>query len=271
MSTHRSGGTRAAALPSAARGPFAVLGRMLPSGRSLAVAFAILAAGIGGYAAARETSLFSVRTVEIHGAPPRAAERVERAVEPLAGESLLSLDAADVDRRLAGLRDVTLLDVDRAFPSTLRVTVSAERPAAVLRRGPDSWVISERGRVLREVSGARPRALARIWIGPVGVPGDGELLEQKEAFLPALALGRVLAADRKFYDRVGEAHTAGEEVVLVLRSHIEVRLGSLDDVPLKVAVATRILEALPPDASGGYLDVSVPERAAAKIDSQLSS
>ncbi|HET7856827.1 MAG TPA: FtsQ-type POTRA domain-containing protein [Gaiellaceae bacterium] len=271
MSTQRPGGTRAAALPSTARGPFAVLRRVLPSGRSLAVAFAILAAGIGAYGAARGTSLFAVRTIEVEGASPRAAGRVDRALGPLAGKSLLSLDAADVDRRLAGLRDVTLLHVDRAFPSTLRVTVSAERPAAVLRRGPDSWVISERGRVLREASGTPPRTLARIWIGHVAVPGDGELLEQRESFLPAMALGRVLAADRKFYERVREARTAGDEVVLVLRSDIEVRLGSLDDVPLKIAVATRILQALPVDASGGYLDVSVPERAAAKIDSQLSS
>ncbi len=221
--------------------------------------------------AARETSLFAVRAVEVEGTPPAATRRVERALEPLAGESLLSLDAADVERRLAGLQDVTLLGVDRSFPSTLRVTVSAERPAAVLRRGPDSWVISEQGRVLREVLGSPPRGLARIWIARLAVPSPGALLEQKETFLPAVALGRVLAADRNFYDRVGEARTAGDEVVLVLRSGIEVRLGSLEDVPLKIAVTTRILQALPADASSGYLDVSVPERAAARIESQLSS
>ena len=55
--------------------------------------------------------------------------------------------------------------------------------------------------------------------------------------------------------RVGQA-----ELTLVLRHGLEVRLGDPGDVRLKLAVARRILRATNALASGGYLDVSVPER-----------
>lgn len=270
MSTQRLRGTRAATLRSPPRGPLIVLGRVLPSGRSLAIAFALLAATIGAYAAARETSLFAVRTVEVRGEPPAAKLRVERALAPLAGHNLLALDAGDAERALAGLPDITVLGVDRAFPSTLRVTVTAERPAAVLRRGSESWIVSERGRILRKAGESPPRRLARIWVEQVRLPDDGALLSDEEALAPARALGAVLAADRGFYDRVREARGERNDVDLVLRTGTEVRLGAPEDIGLKVAVAAKILKALP-GASDGYLDVSVPERAAARVDSQVSS
>jgi cell division protein FtsQ len=270
VSTRRSGGTRAATLASPSRGPFVVIGRVLPSGRFLAIAFTLLAAAVGAYVAARETSLFAVRTMQVEGTSRTATLRVERALEPLAGRNLLALDEGDVERAVGDLRDITVLDVDRAFPSTLRVTVTGERPAAVLRRGSESWIVSERGRVLRKAGESPSRRLARIWVGQVSVPSDGALLSEEDALVPARALGAVLGADRKFYDRVREARGDGSSVDLVLRTGTEVRLGAPQDIALKLAVATRILAALP-GASGGYLDVSVPERAAAKLDSQVSS
>jgi cell division protein FtsQ len=269
VSTQRQRGTRVATIPSP-RGPLLVLGRILPSGRSLAVAFAILAAALGGYAAARTTSLFAVRSVEVRGASPAVTRRVERALEPLAGENLLSIDAEDVERALAALPDIQALEIDRSFPRTLRVTVSAERPVAVLRRGPDAWLVTERGRVLHAIRGAPPRALPRIWVARLSAPSDGALLDEDETLRPALALGAVLTADPRFLQRVREGRAAGGEVTLVLRTGTELRLGAPEDIALKVAVAAKILAALP-GASGGYVDVSVPERAVARVDSQVSS
>ena len=47
----------------------------------------------------------------------------------------------------------------------------------------------------------------------------------------------------------------------MLRSGLEVRLGDVDDLRLKLAIARRILAMLGPTATtAGYLDVSVPER-----------
>jgi cell division protein FtsQ len=246
------------------------LARVLPSGRSLLVGFALIGIALAAYAGARETSVFAVRHVEVKGAPPRVAARVHSALrKPLAGESLLSVNRADIDRALVALPDVQAIAFDRAFPRTLRVTVIAERPVAVLRRGTDAWLVSERGRVLRALPDARPAGLPRIWVAQLAAPRDGTLLKGEDAFQPALALGAVLATDPTFVAHIELARLRDDEVDLALRSGVEVRLGSPHELPLKVAVAREVLGALP-GAAGGYVDVSVPERPVARVESQVS-
>ncbi|MBA2568115.1 MAG: FtsQ-type POTRA domain-containing protein [Actinobacteria bacterium] len=245
------------------------IARILPSGRSLLVGFGLILGAIALYAGARVTSLFAVQQVEVQGAPPRVAGRVEEALGSLAGTSLPSVDAADIDRALAGLPDVQAIDFDRAYPRTLRVTVVAERPVAVLRRGADAWLISERGRVLRGLPGARPALLPRIWVARLAAPRDGSILTEIEAREPALALGVVLAAHPTLVVRIRDARAQDGEINLVLRSGTEIRLGSSHDLALKLAAARQTLAEL--ETSGeGYVDVSVPERPVSGVESQVS-
>jgi len=77
--------------------------RFLPSGRSLLVGFGLLGLAVGGYLVARETSMFSVRQMEVTGARPSVVRRVDEALAPLAGKSLLTVDAAAIDRHLQRL------------------------------------------------------------------------------------------------------------------------------------------------------------------------
>ena len=245
------------------------LARVLPSGRSLLIGFALIAGGLAAYAGARGTSIFAVRQVEVAGAPPRVAARVQSALAgPLAGESLLSISQADIDRALVGLPDVQAVAFDRSFPRTLRVSIIAEQPVAVLRRGVDAWLVSERGRVLRPLPDARPAGLPRIWVAEFGTPRNGSLLKADDAAQPARALGAVLATAPAFLKEIELARLRGSEVELVLRSGVEVRLGPAHELPLKIAVARAVLAAGP--GVGGYVDVSVPERPVASLDSQVS-
>jgi cell division protein FtsQ len=244
--------------------------RVLPSGRSLLVGFGLILGAIALYAGARGTSLFAVRQVEVQGAPPRVATRVEAALASLSGKSLPSVKAADIDRALVGLPDVQAIDFDRSYPRTLRVTVVAERPVAVLRRGADAWLVSGRGRVLRGLPEARPALLPRIWVARLAAPRDGSILTEIEARDPAQALGTVVAADPRFAGRIREARARNGEVDLVLRSGTEIRLGSPHDLALKLAVVRQVLAQL--EAPGrGYVDVSVPERPVTLVESQVSS
>jgi cell division protein FtsQ len=235
------------------------LTRILPSGRSLIVGFAIVTLAVGAYAAARGTSMFAVEQVEVSGARPSVVERVNAALAPLEGTSLLSLDAAAIDRRLEGLPDVSLVSYDRAFPHTARIVVSAERPVAVLRKGAQAWLVTERGRVLEQLDDPSGWSLPRIWIADAAVPGAGDLLDAEEGLAPSLLLGRVLAADEDYFERIAEARAAEGDLVLVFRAGTEVRLGAADDLPLQLAVARRVLDLVGPGAE--YVDVSVPERA----------
>ena len=235
------------------------IARFLPSGRSLLVGFGLIGLAVGGYLAARETSMFAVRQVEVTGARSSVVQRVDEALGPLEGRSLLSVDAAAIDRHLKGLPDVSLVSYDRAFPHTARVVVFAERPVAVLRRGSEAWLVTERGRVLKRLDDPTGSTLPRIWVADTPVPGDGALLTDEAALDPALVLGRVLTADKRLFVQAGEARSVDGELVLVLRGGTELRLGPADELPLQLAVARKVLAAVEGEAR--YVDVSVVERA----------
>jgi cell division protein FtsQ len=241
-------------------------GRFVPSPRSVAIGFAI-AAGAGLlYLAARETPVFAVRTVEVEGVPPALAHKVQVALQPLEGRSLLKLRGSEVTELATALPQVAGVSYDRAFPNTLRVHVVSEQPLAVVRRGGDSWLVSTTGRVTAKVARGTNRALPRIWLpGTADVTLGGTLpagsgAEQVAALVPARAAGlRSVAAVTVATDG---------QLTYVLRDGVHVRAGAPELLPLKLTIARRILAAAP---VAGYLDVSVPERPVALSDSQFST
>jgi cell division septal protein FtsQ len=229
--------------------------RLLPSGPSLLVGFALLALGVAAYGVARETGLFAIRRIEVVGAPPHVSARVEAALGPLEGRSLVGLRSEDLDRKIVGLPDVIGVTHDRAFPHTLRVYVLPERALLVLRRGEESWLVSARARVVRPLERGALPTLPRIWVpGDVDV-GVGDTLADGAARRAVRVL--VLARDG-LPARVHVLRLEGPETTLVLRSGIEVRLGREHDLRLKLAIAAEVLPRLP-DGSA-YLDVAVPAR-----------
>jgi cell division protein FtsQ len=215
---------------------------------------------------ARETTLFSVRTVEVSGAGPGVERQVERALRDREGKSLfgLDLDAAHVD--VSALPTVAAVRFDRAYPHTLRVVVVPERPVAVVRQGAASFVVSRRGRVMARVDRKVKPDLARIWVAKDVrlAPGsfvEGDLVTAVRAVAPLAGI--------HFPSRVVSVRTT-DGLTLRLRSGLELRLGNTREVDLKLAVADRVLRVLP--AGPGYLDVSVPDRPVAgppTLDSQV--
>jgi cell division protein FtsQ len=221
------------------------------------------------YLGARETSLFAVQELDVSGAPRGVRAAVAEAASPYLGESLVALDGDEVRRRLAALPTVREVRVDRAFPHTLRITVVPERPLAVVRRGEESWLVSDRGRVLRPVGETEAPRRPRIWAeeGAPLVPGG--LVEADDVSLALEALRRLPGS---FPVPVEEARIEEEQVTLVLASGAELRLGGRDELALKLAVAGRVLRELPAaerDALA-YLDLTVPERPVGADEAQLS-
>ena len=245
------------------------LARLLPSGPSLLVGFALLGVAAGAYEIARSTSLFAIQRVEVLGAPPEAAARIRSALKPVAGTSLLTLAPDAVEERVAALSEVASVSYDRSFPHTLVVTVRLEEPAVVVRRGEESWLVSLRGRVVRPLEpGARP-GLPRVWVAPAtrltagGYVGD-PAAERAIRAVAALRAEPLPTAVRSVRGERGE-------LAFRLVSGLELRLGTEADLGVKLAVAARILSDLPPRWQGGpaTLDVSVPERPVAVTNSQL--
>jgi cell division protein FtsQ len=242
------------------------LARILPSGRSLLVAFALLAGVVASYLGARESSLFGVQRVEVRGAPPDVARQVRAVATKTVGTSLLSVNADELEGRVRMLPSVIAASVDRAFPHTLVVKVAAERPVAVARRGHGAWLVTGSGRVIHGIGPTAEPALPRVWLPRhVSIAAGGKL---PDAYQPA---AKALASLREvhFPARVKGARVEAGELTLALQSGREVLFGEPTDVVLKLAVAGAVLPAL--DAHLRYLDVSVPERPVANANLQLSS
>jgi cell division protein FtsQ len=240
-------------------------GRFLPSSRSVAIGVILAALAACAYLGARETSVFAVRTVQVEGVSPALAQQVQKALQPLEGTSLLKLTADDVSSLATALPDVASVSYDRAFPNMLRVRVELEQPLAVLRHASDSWLISRRARVMHKIPRGSFDALPRVWIpevvpvalGSVLVPGGGAA--EVEALRPVRTAG--LSA------RVLTVRIEREQIAYVLRGGLELRVGSLEDISLKLAVARDIMRRT---ALTGYLDVSVPARPVAGHNPQVS-
>jgi hypothetical protein len=231
------------------------LARLVPTRRSLLVAAASV--GVAGllYLVARETPLFAVRSIEVTGVRGPAAAHVRAALKPLEGTSLLALHASDVADRLAAVPEVRSATYDRAFPNTLRVVVVPEQPVAVVREGAAGWLVSTRGRVLSALAHGEWRGLPRIWLPRTVDVAVGETLagDEGERAAAALALARRVG----FHARIRDVSTVDGTLVFGLRYGLDLRLGTEDDLLLKLAVAARIL---PLVRGAAYLDVSLPSR-----------
>jgi cell division protein FtsQ len=237
----------------------------LPSRRALLIGLGLVAVAVGSYVAARQSSAFAVTRIEVAGAPAGVRAQVRQTLAPLTGTSLLALDGAALERRVEALPSVVAARYDRAFPHTLRLTVVAETPVAVLRRGAEAWLLSARGRVVSRVRRPGANGLPRIWV-PARTPVElGGFLAPEAGGTAA----RALAVAARFPARIAGATAQAGELVFRLRSGLELRLGAPTDVRLKLAVARRALPRLPRGAT--YLDVSVPGRPVAGVASVVSS
>jgi cell division protein FtsQ len=233
---------------------------------ALGACLAILAGG--AYVAARETSLFALRTLEVRGAQPPVVVAVEQALEPLEGTSLVSLDASDVERRLEALPAVRSAQVDRRFPHTIDVRVVQERPVAVVRLGDASWLVAASGRVIEALDLGELSRLPRIWLDETApVPEPGATLTAEQGAGAARAVAEIPAG---FPARVQSVRGSADELLFVLASSTELRLGPSVDVRRKLLVAGAVLEELRRERTRlTYLDVSLPERPVGASESQV--
>jgi cell division protein FtsQ len=243
------------------------LTKALPSGRALLLGFALLAGGAVAYLAARETSLFALRTIRISGAPPRVAAHVRAALAPLEGRSLVGLDQGAIERRLADLPDVASVTFDRDFPHTLRLFVTPAHSIAVLRRGPSAWIVSSDGKVIRSIGLFGAPKLPRVWVPRTTTVDAGAPVGDADALR---AVGAVAVARRaRFATRILAVRARNGELTFVLAGRLELRLGDATALRLKLAVAQRLLPLV--GSTSSYLDLSVPERPVAGGNSQVST
>ena len=256
---------RAAVIPLKAGAERTALLRLLPTGRSILLGFALVLGAAGLYALARVTPMFALQRIEVKGASPALAARVRAALGPLHGTSLLALEGTQVDQRLSALTEVAAGSYDRAFPHTLRVVVRPERPVAIARRGADAWVVAASAHVIASCPPHARSDLPRVWLAS-DAPHVGAALTDRFGLRAVRALA--LADEIRLPSRVRTVRARDHDLTFLLGSGLQLRLGDLHAVRLKLAVAARILPGLRAKGDYRYLDVSVPVRPVAGTNLQ---
>ncbi len=242
----------------------ATLHVLVPSGRTIALLFAALAIAVGLYLLARESSLFAVRAVEVEGAPPALIRKIDTAVAPFRGHSLVGLDRPAIERAILGIPEVRTVRIDRDFPNTLRVFVGREFPVAILRRGSEAWLIAATDKVVRPYPLGRSAGLPRIWVPASVEVTQGASVDDTGVRTAIELLASLGRAGREL--RLTNVIALNGDLTLVTSSGIELRFGDASQAALKLAVVKRILPDLGPPTAGSvtYLDVSVPSRPVSK-------
>ena len=256
----------AAPLPRRVSGERLDLSRLVPSGRSLGIAFLIALGALGAWLGARETGVFAVRTVDVGGANPAVASQVRKALASTRGTSLLKVDldrvaadgGGDPDRR------------ERPLRPCLSPHAPGRRRARARRRdrAPGRRLVPRRRERQGDGDGRPPRPpRARPDLGRTAASSSSSATPPRAICEPPSQPSRRSSA-RTSRAASSSVTATADALTLRLRSGLEIRLGDALDVPLKLAVAARVIPLL--DADTAYLDVAVPERpVAGSLNSQV--
>lgn len=211
------------------------------------------------YWAARTGPFFAIRAIEVEGAPPALSREIRATLESVSGRSLVALDGDEVVARVEALPQVADASYDRSFPHTLVIRVRREVGRAVLRQGRSSWLVSTRARVVRRVPHGAHAGLPRIWVQRSLAVRIGATLTDPAVRRSVRSLGPLRQSPLPVAVHAVDARSA---LVFKLARGIELRLGDVSDLDLKLAVAAKVLAVLPAPIQGQalFLDVTVPER-----------
>ncbi|MFC6087205.1 cell division protein FtsQ/DivIB [Sphaerisporangium aureirubrum] len=188
--------------------------------------------------------VLGVRKVAVSGNHGLSAEEVRRAAAVPPQQPLAAVDVEGVRRRVAALRQVESVTVERAWPSTLRIRLDERVPLAALPV-PGGAAVVDRHAVVIETREATPVGLPVLRVGSFG-PDD-------PATTAALAVVRGLPWELS--RRVQEVRaTTGRDVSLRLADGRTIMWGDAERTRDKARVAIALLE-----RPGDAYDVSTPD------------
>jgi len=177
------------------------------------------------------SSWLVVDRVEVEGAVTATAGEVLTAAQVDIGVPLARVDTDAVARRVRGLRPVESVELRRAWPDTLVITIDERDPALVVA-GPDGFGVYD----MTGVEFANPTA------SPAGVP----VLRAADAALDSAVLDAVLAvvSDLPVALRARIAEVSAptlDSIALHLADGVVVEWGSAENNSRKAQVLTKLM------------------------------
>jgi cell division protein FtsQ len=200
----------------------------------------------------RDSSLFEVHQVEVHGATVNAPEVANTLAASARGMSTLHIDDGKLRAAVSRFPTIGTLKAQASLPHKLEITVTERLPVAVVEEGGHTVPVSADGYLLAGVRAEH--GLPPIELSAPVVKGRLSHHDIEQAALLAAAPDELAAkVDGMRYDPDESGVTAD------LANGIELRLGDSSDGAAKWAAAAALL-ADPKLGSPTYIDVSVPGR-----------
>ncbi|GAC1332256.1 MAG: hypothetical protein NVSMB13_20840 [Mycobacteriales bacterium] len=176
--------------------------------------------------------LLAARTVAVAGSSRLPAEQVRAAADIPLGTPLARLDTDAIRGRLHSLPSVGAVQVERAWPSTVRLLLTERAAVAVTRRGSQLMQVDASGLAFAPVGGDLPPDAVELVV-PTPGPTD-------RATRAALAVLAGLPGELRTQVRAVSAQS-GVSVGLALRNGATVVWGDSQDGERKAAVLGALL------------------------------
>ncbi|KAB8188287.1 FtsQ-type POTRA domain-containing protein [Nonomuraea phyllanthi] len=207
----------------------------------------LLTAGVVGSAAwlVFFSPVLGVRSIEIVGNLTVPSEHIKQQAGVAELHPLATVNLADVESRVLGIRQLATAKVDRVWPGTLKIEVVEREPVAAIPAGGKFAIVDKQGVVIE----IKPAAPAMLPVLKVGNPAQGD-----PAMMAALKVIDAVPDALAPKIRQVRADTA-EAVTLELSDGRTVVWGGADRPKEKARILTSLLK----HERAGVYDVSSPD------------
>lgn len=211
---------------------------------------------IWGVIALYNAPILPVRQVEVEGNRHLTADQVKALAKIPKDSTLVRLPRGAIESRIARDPWVASVEVERDFPSTVRIVIGERTPGAIIDAGGAKlWVVSSDGVWLSERSAEETGLVVVRDIDSV-VPAAGKSAQRAEIG-NALRIISGLSDELRGQLRVISAPSV-EQTALITESDVEIFFGEADRVQDKDRVAREILAR--EKGKVVYINVRVPDR-----------
>lgn len=197
-----------------------------------------------------------VSKITVEGANEWVSEEQVLAIaDEQAGRSLLLVSTRDVENKIKDIPGVTEASADKQFPQGMSVSVTAQKPSAMLKTSDDVLTaVDSQGRILNSVSDASVDGI------PVIEVDDVQSAVQNRSIKTALKVVSNLPESLRTRINAVTAKTQDSVTTLLDDGNYTIIWGDSSDLELKKAVVDKILN--DPNVIGDkhQIDVSAPLR-----------
>lgn len=205
------------------------------------------------------TPMYNVADIEVSGNEQNDAQTLIDASGISIGESIFKINVAEAKKNISKVAFVDTVSVRRSLPNTIKITVTESAAIAYISFIGNYIGIDENGKILemKQQEGVDKPIIYGLHIDNFEIGSTVRI--DDENISSALSDILLQVKSSNLTDKILSIDVNdGENIIMMLRSGIEVKLGNTDNLKYKTAYLKSVLDELG-DASGGVINISDTE------------